>query len=157
MESKANKMDGEENLALFGQSNKGRGKGPNKGKGKSEESTSQPRKKHLSKIKCFSCHKQGHYASQCPNKKKDKGKQQQKQLVAFAETQMNKFVAKFEKDFSLVSCLSASTILRNAWYVDSGASQHRTSTRQLFSSMKKHDSRIQVELVDVAGVGTIPF
>jgi hypothetical protein len=57
MGSKANKKDGEENLALFGQSNKGRGKGPSKGKGKSEESTSQPRKKYLSKIKCFNCRK----------------------------------------------------------------------------------------------------
>jgi hypothetical protein len=28
MESKDSKKDGEENLALFGQSNKGRGKGP---------------------------------------------------------------------------------------------------------------------------------
>ena len=40
MESKAIKKGGDENLALFGQLNKGRGKGPNKGKGKSEESTS---------------------------------------------------------------------------------------------------------------------
>jgi hypothetical protein len=40
MESKANKKGGDENLALFGQTNKGKGKGPNKGKGKSEESTS---------------------------------------------------------------------------------------------------------------------
>jgi hypothetical protein len=40
MESKADKKDGEENLALFGQSNKGRGKGPNKGKRKHEESIS---------------------------------------------------------------------------------------------------------------------
>jgi hypothetical protein len=61
MESKLDKRDGEENLALFGQSNKGKGKGPNKGKGKSEESTSQQGKKNLSKIKRFSCHKNGHY------------------------------------------------------------------------------------------------
>ena len=77
MESKAGKKDGEENLALFGQSNKGSSKGPNKGKGKSEESTSQPGKKDLSKIKCFSCHKHNYYASQCPENK-GKGKQQQK-------------------------------------------------------------------------------
>ena len=32
MESKVGKKDGEENLALFGQSNKGRGKVPIKGK-----------------------------------------------------------------------------------------------------------------------------
>jgi hypothetical protein len=49
MESKADKKDGEENLALFGQSNKGIGKGPSEGMGKSEESTSQPGK-DLSKI-----------------------------------------------------------------------------------------------------------
>ena len=42
MESKDNKKGGDESLALFGQSNEGRGKGPNKGKGKSEESTSRP-------------------------------------------------------------------------------------------------------------------
>jgi hypothetical protein len=46
--------------------------------------------------------------------------------------------------------------------VDSGASQHMTSTRQCFSSLKEHNSGVQVELGDdakypVAGVGTIPF
>jgi hypothetical protein len=40
MESKDIKKGGDENLALFGQSNKARGKGPNKGKKKSEEPTS---------------------------------------------------------------------------------------------------------------------
>jgi hypothetical protein len=32
------------------------------------------KKKDLSKIKCFNCHSFGHYASQCPQKKR-KGKQ----------------------------------------------------------------------------------
>jgi hypothetical protein len=120
IESKVGKKDGEENLALFGRSNKGRGKGPNKGKGKSEESTSQPGKKGLSKIKCFSCHKHGHYASQCPHKNKNKGKQQQqKQVVASAETQMTEFASKFEKDFSLVSCLLPAQFqgMRGMWRV----------------------------------------
>jgi hypothetical protein len=40
MDPKDNKKDSEENLALFGQSNNGRGQAPNKGKGKSEDSTS---------------------------------------------------------------------------------------------------------------------
>jgi hypothetical protein len=75
---------------------------------------------------------------------------------------MNEFVAKFEKDFLLASSFSTSTILRNAWYVDNGASGHTPSSRQLFSSLKKQDSGVQVELGDdakylVAGVGTIPF
>jgi hypothetical protein len=73
MESKADKKDGEENLALFGWSNKGKGKGLDKGKGKSEESSSQIGKKNLCKIKCFLCHKNNHYASQC-REKKDKRK-----------------------------------------------------------------------------------
>jgi hypothetical protein len=75
---------------------------------------------------------------------------------------MTKFVAKFEKDFSLVSCISTSAIPKKAWYEDNGASRHMTSVRQLFSSLKKKDSRVQVELGDdakypIAGVGTIPF
>jgi hypothetical protein len=42
------------------------------------------------------------------------------------------------------------------------ASQHMTSTYQLFSSLKKQDSEVHVELGDdskysVAGVGTIPL
>jgi hypothetical protein len=44
----------EENVALHAK--KGRGDG----------------KKDVIKVKCFSCHKIGHYASQCPNKKKSK-------------------------------------------------------------------------------------
>jgi hypothetical protein len=56
MESKASKKVGDENLALFGQPNKGRAKGPSKGKAKSEESTPQEGNE-LSKIKYFVCHK----------------------------------------------------------------------------------------------------
>ena len=42
MESKgANEKGGDENLALFGETNKGRIKGLNKGKGKSEDPSSQ--------------------------------------------------------------------------------------------------------------------
>ena len=92
---------------------------------------------------------------------KGKGEQQQKQVATSTETKVNEFAAKFEKDFSLVSYLSTSTIPRNVWYVDSGASRHMTSTWQLFSSLKK-DSWVQVELGDDAkylaiAVGTISF
>jgi hypothetical protein len=83
-------------------------------------------------------------------------------VVASAETQVNEFATRFKKDFSLVSCLSTRTIPRNAWYVESGASRHTTSTQHLFSSLKKHNLGVQVELGDdakylVAGVHTIPF
>ena len=77
MESKCSKNGGDENLALFGQVKKAKGKGPNKGKGKNEESTSQYRNTDLSKINFFIFHKHKHYASQCPDKKKGKGKEQE--------------------------------------------------------------------------------
>ena len=74
----------------------------------------------MSKIKYFSCHKNGHYASQCP-KKKGKGKTQ---ITTSTETQLDEFVVKFEKDCSLVSCLSTNTTAGSAWFLDSGASRH---------------------------------
>jgi hypothetical protein len=62
-ESKASKKRGsDKNLALVSQRRKGKGKGSNK-KGNSEGATSMPGKKELSKVKCFACHKSGHYAS----------------------------------------------------------------------------------------------
>jgi hypothetical protein len=69
--SKRNKQgSNDENLALVSKTIKGKGKGSKK-KGNSGGGTSQPRKKkELSKIKCFSCHKNGNYASQCLEKKK---------------------------------------------------------------------------------------
>ena len=108
-------------MALITKSKKSKGKaftkkGNNYGEGHHLE-----KKKSLSKIKCFVCHKQGHYASQCPKKKKGTRKTQQ---VATAETQLSEFATKFENDFSLVACLSTSTIVRSAWYLDSGASCH---------------------------------
>ena len=161
MESKANRQGGDSHHALIGQAKKGRGKGPNKGKVKSEESTSYLGKKDLSKIKCFICHKHNHYASQCLEKK-GKGKQQYNQVAASVETQMNEFSSKFEKDFLMVCCLSTSMVLRNAWYVDNGTSRQMTSTWELFSSLKEHVSRVQVELGDdaqypIVRAGAIPF
>jgi hypothetical protein len=83
-------------------------------------------------------------------------------VATSTETQMNEFTTKFEKDFSLVSCLFTNMVSWDAWYVDSKASQHMTSAQQCFTSLKKQDSRVQVELDDDAryplvGVGTIPF
>jgi hypothetical protein len=110
MESKASKNGSDENLALFGQTNKDRGKGINKVKGKSEELSSQPGNKDLSKIKCFICHKHDHYESQFLKKKKGKGKQQQKKVATSAKNKVNEFSTKFEKDFSTISFFSTSTI-----------------------------------------------
>jgi hypothetical protein len=112
----------------------------------------------LSKIKCFTCHKYGNYASQCPEKK-GQGKTQKTTSI---ETHLDEFATKFEKEFSMFSCLSTNTNSRSAWYLDSGASHHMTWTHELFTSWSEIDSDLHVELGTLAkcgveGVGTVRF
>jgi hypothetical protein len=145
-------------LALVSKTRKGKGKSSSK-KGNSDGGSSQPgKKKNLSKIKCFSCYKNGHYASQCPEKKGN----EKTQTTTSAETQLDEFATKFEKDYSMVSCLSTSTTMRSSWFLDSGASRHMTEAHELFSSPTESDADLHVQLGDdaryaVKGEGTIMF
>ena len=99
----------------------------------------------MSKIKCFSCQKTGHYASQCLSRKKSKGKTQ---VVASVEA--DDFAERFENDFSLVSCLFGIGVSgawledKDAWVVDSGASSHMMGIRSVFLSVPKTDSNCYV-------------
>jgi hypothetical protein len=113
----------------------------------------------LSKIKCFACQKSGHCASQCPKKKKGQGHLEY--IATFAENQLDAFAAKFEKEFTLASCLSTRTITKSAWFLDSYASHHMTESRELFRILKE-DSGIHVELggdakYEMKSEGTILF
>ena len=49
---------------------------------------------------------------------------------------MNELVAKFEKEFSLVSCLFG-TLVKDAWFVDNDASCHMAGLRDVFTSIKE--------------------
>ena len=60
-------------------------------------------KKDMGKVKCFACQKLGHYAGQCPNKKKKK-----QQIAASAE--IDEFAARFERDFSLFAGVSVERV-----------------------------------------------
>jgi hypothetical protein len=55
-------------------------------------------KKDMSKVKCFSCHKTGQYASQCLNKKKKKLEPKMSASIEVVE-----FTQRFEKEFSLMA------------------------------------------------------
>jgi hypothetical protein len=46
------------------------------------------------------------------------------QTTTSTETQLDEFATRFEKDYSMISCLSTRTTMRNAWFLDSGASHH---------------------------------
>jgi hypothetical protein len=75
----------------------------------------------MSKVKCFACHKTGHYASQCSNKK-------EAQVTTSTSTEIDEFAEKFEEEFSLVSFLSSNNFAElediGACFVDSGSSCH---------------------------------
>jgi hypothetical protein len=62
--SSSNSND-EENLTLATKGEKKSKKGSKGGNKQKSEG-----KKDMRKVKCFACHKFGHYAGQCPNKKK---------------------------------------------------------------------------------------
>jgi hypothetical protein len=102
----------------------------------------------MSKVKCFACHKFGHYAGQCSNKKK--GGKTQSEVVVSVKAKADEFAKKFEKDFLLVSHLFLGTILVDAWLLDSGAICHMTGAQELFESFTESDSGVHVEL----GMGT---
>jgi hypothetical protein len=64
-------------------------------KGKKIASGDDKRKKDMSKVKCFACHKFGHYAGQFPNKKKGRN-ETQPAVAASTKAQMDEFAKNFE-------------------------------------------------------------
>ena len=107
----------------------------------------------MNKVKCFACHKFGHYVGQCPNRKK-------KQVVAYADVE--DFASMFEREFSLIACLSACSGSSRCWYIDSGASAHMTGVREVFSEIFERDINVEVELGDdmvvkAVGRGKVAF
>ena len=95
-------------------------------------------KKDLSKVRCYACNQFGHYAGQCPNKKRGK-KEPEKQLAVTAEVE--EFAKKFDQEFSLVSgisgCDSNNLACNHTWIVDSGSTRHMTGLWDSFLSMTK--------------------
>jgi hypothetical protein len=137
----------EENVALATTSKKKFKKGPKGGHKPKGEG-----KKDMSKVKCFACHKFGHYAGQCPNKKK-------KQTAASAEVE--EFSTKFDRKFSLIMCLSSRTTTSDTWYIDSGASRHMTTVREHLTDLTQcGDAEVVLgddREVKVVGCGTVSF
>jgi hypothetical protein len=108
--------DEEENVAFSTTSKKKFKRGPKVGHKPKGEG-----KKDMRKFKCFACHKFGHYVGQCPNKKK-------KQTTTLVEVE--EFSTKFDKEFSLIVCLSLRTTTPYTWYIDSGASHHMIAVHE---------------------------
>ena len=108
-------------------------------------------KQDLSKVKCFHCHEHGHFATNCPQKKKNK-------QVA-RSTAGEALASQFELDFSLIACL-VSSCMGSVWYLDSGASFHMTRDKELFSDLEEKDLQMHIEMgndgrYSATGIGTI--
>ena len=97
------------------------------GKSKGKEKRKKDGKKNLdvSKVKCFICHKQGHFSSQCPDRKKKSNTQM------VGSTEVDEFNKNFDEELCLIVCM-ASTTGRSIWYIYSGASSHMTGHNIFF-------------------------
>ena len=120
---------------------------------KASHSDAKGKKQDMSKVKCFHCHQHGHYATNCPQKKKNK------QVVGSAVGEA--LDSQFELDFSLIACL-VSSMMGSVWFLDSGASFHMTGDQDLFSDLDEKDLGVHIEIGDdgrysVAGIDTISF
>ena len=138
-------------LVAKGKKKKVNKKGPKEGDKKKKGVEQQQR--DMSKVKCFACHKFGHYVVQCPNRKK-------KQVAASADVE--DFASTFEREFSLIACLSACSGSSRDWYIDNGASAHMTGVREVFSEITERGIDFEVELGDdmvvrAVGKGTVAF
>jgi hypothetical protein len=52
-----------------------------------------------------------------------------------ASAEVEEISTKFDKEFSLIVCLSSRTTTLDTWYIDSGASRHMKSVREYLTDL----------------------
>ncbi|XP_020250603.1 uncharacterized protein LOC109827988 [Asparagus officinalis] len=134
---------------------RGRGRGGYRGRGRGRGQSNDGREESSKRnykgpIKCYYCNKPGHKEASCWKKDEDKEKGKQEQKSNYAE-QENLFLAQHNCD------KAGDTV----WYVDSGCSNHMTSSRTMFQNLDDSKKSV-VRLGDgkqltVEGLGTIVF
>jgi hypothetical protein len=92
------------------------------------------KKKDLSKIHFYVCNKLGHFASHCPDRKKEK----KDESCAVVSIVVDDFSKEFEKAFyllSLDSSIGSSERFADSWIIDSGAYKHMIGMWGAFMSI----------------------
>ena len=79
-----------------------------------------------------------------------------------ASADLEEFSSKFEREFSLIACLSSCSGSLRVWYIDREASAHMSGVREVFSEITERDIDVEVELGDdrvvrAVGRGTVAF
>ena len=128
----SSKNSDEENCALAAKENKGKSK-------KASHSGVKGKKQEISKVKCFHCHQHRHYATNFPQKKKNK--------QAVGSVAGEALASYLELDFSLISCL-VSSMMDSVWFLDSGSSFHMIGDRDLFTNSDEIDLGVHIEMGD---------
>ena len=76
-----------------------------------------------------------------------------------ASTKVEEFSTKFDKEFSLITCLSLRTTILDTWYIDSVASHHmKIFCEHLIDLTQCGDAEVVLRddrEVKVAGCGTV--
>ncbi|KAG7565310.1 Integrase catalytic core [Arabidopsis suecica] len=146
----------------------GRGRGSNfRGRGRGRFGTQQNgsfrQGKDKSKVICYRCDKNGHYASNCPDrllKLQETLENDEEETQEADRLMMHEVVYLNEKNVK-PSQFERQVEGENVWYLDNGASNHMTGNRAYFSKLDEtvtgkvrfgDDSRI-----DIKGKGSILF
>ncbi|CAH9132625.1 unnamed protein product [Cuscuta epithymum] len=144
----------------FPSSSRGRGRGrggfrgAHRGRGRGRGHPSNEGRQDYSKgtskapIKCYYCNKPGHKEASCWKKEEDKEQGKSEQKSNYAEEE-HLFLAQHNSD----------NVCSSVWYVDSGCSNHMTSSKSLFRDLDDTKKGV-VRLGDgkqlaVEGLGTI--
>ncbi|XXG60383.1 hypothetical protein AAC387_Pa04g2305 [Persea americana] len=133
------------------QNNSGRGGGRNgsrgRGRGKGQSNDGREQASRKGPIKCYYCNKPGHKEASCWKKDEDMGKKDQR----------SNYVEKEDKLFLAKSDGSKSD--GGIWYIDSGCSNHMSSTKAIFKNMDgSKTGKVKLgdgKQLDVEGKGTI--
>ena len=120
--------------ALVTEKNTRRGRSKSRGPGKSDKNRGKSRTRD---IECYHCKKKGHMKRDCYKLKNEQsrreGNSNQERVATTTEKTSKDFCIMYEED--VVNLTSHET----SWVIDSGASIHATSRRDLFSSYTSGD------------------
>lgn len=166
---KTEKIEEQGNLLYSDHGNRGRGRGGNRGRGRegrgrgrgrSSNSYEKKEKRDYSQIECFNCHKKGHFASVCTEKKDDQELNKTETEAAEVALYLHELVYLNEEKV-MPKTLEPSKTDDKSWFLDNGASNHMTGEKSYFSELNENiKGKVKFgdgSCVKIEGKGSILF